>query len=281
MLALVEGSKNLRRLWPRIRNGKASPSHLKELVGGAFFVVCRSDHTPHGRRARLRRRRPRCGCLSPERPLRAAGRAAHPLFPRRPTKRSIVYGAEDAQGVVQRTAALNALRTPPAGYLALCTYPEALAERVVDAEALRRETMTVRAGDHLRPADLVEWLDESGFVRVDFVYGAGAVLSARRPSSTSSPTSRSLPYRFDFFDEEGRLDPAVQHFEPAVAGQVAAGPRSFPTSMRAKADGCRSSRRRATCAIGFSMRITPCGAWTICGGGCSPRRTIPPAWTVR
>ena len=88
-------------------------------------------------------------------------------------KHSAANGAEDAQGVVQRTAALNALRTPPAGYLALCTYPEALAERVVDAEALRRETMTVRAGDHLRPADLVEWLDESGFVRVDFVYEPG------------------------------------------------------------------------------------------------------------
>ena len=116
-------------------------------------------------------------------------------------KRSIVYGAEDAQGVVQRTAALNALRTPPAGYLALCTYPEALAERVVDAEALRRETMTVRAGDRLRPADLVEWLDESGFVRVDFVYEPGQY-SQRGGIVDVFSYVESLPYRFDFFDEE-------------------------------------------------------------------------------
>ena len=116
-------------------------------------------------------------------------------------KRSIVYGAEDAQGVVQRTAALNALRTPPAGYLAFCTYPEALAERVVDAEALRRETMTVRAGDRLRPADLVEWLDESGFVRVDFVYEPGQY-SQRGGIVDVFSYVESLPYRFDFFDEE-------------------------------------------------------------------------------
>ena len=102
---------------------------------------------------------------------------------------------------MQRTAALNALRTPPAGYLALCTYPEALAERVVDAEALRRETMTVRAGDRLRPADLVEWLDESGFVRVDFVYEPGQY-SQRGGIVDVFSYVESLPYRFDFFDEE-------------------------------------------------------------------------------
>ena len=102
---------------------------------------------------------------------------------------------------MQGTAALNALRTPPAGYLALCTYPEALAERVVDAEALRRETMTVRAGDRLRPADLVEWLDESGFVRVDFVYEPGQY-SQRGGIVDVFSYVESLPYRFDFFDEE-------------------------------------------------------------------------------
>ena len=83
----------------------------------------------------------------------------------------------------------------------LCTYPEALAERVVDAEALRRETMTVRAGDRLRPADLVEWLDESGFVRVDFVYEPGQY-SQRGGIVDVFSYVESLPYRFDFFDEE-------------------------------------------------------------------------------
>ena len=38
---------------------------------------------------------------------------------------------------MQRTATMNALRGfAGKGYLVVCTYPEALAERIVDAEAL-------------------------------------------------------------------------------------------------------------------------------------------------
>ena len=59
----------------------------------------------------------------------------------------------------------------------------------------------MRAGDHLRPADLVEWLDESGFVRVDFVYEPGQY-SQRGGIVDVFSYVESLPYRFDFFDEE-------------------------------------------------------------------------------
>jgi hypothetical protein len=66
-------------------------------------------------------------------------------------KRSIVYGTEDAQGVVQRTAALSALRREMAAgeYRIICTYPEALAERVTDPDSMRRETVRVKVGDRL------------------------------------------------------------------------------------------------------------------------------------
>ena len=66
-------------------------------------------------------------------------------------KRSIVYGTEDAQGVVQRTAALSALRREMAAgeYRIICTYPEALAERVTDPDSMRRETVRVKGGDRL------------------------------------------------------------------------------------------------------------------------------------
>lgn len=277
MLALVEGSKNLRRLC-REYETESVTVHLKELVGGAFSLYAAATiRRTGGVHVFVAEDRDAAAYLLND--LYALLDERRILFFPSSYKRSIVYGAEDAQGVVQRTAALNALRTPPAGYLALCTYPEALAERVVDAEALRRETMTVRAGDHLRPADLVEWLDESGFVRVDFVYEPGSTLSAAA-SSTSSPTSRACPIGSTFSTRRSTRS-GGSTFRASCRRTSCSRPRSFPTSMRAKADGCRSSRRRATCAIGFSMRITPCGAWTICGGGCSPRRTIPPAWTVR
>ena len=60
-------------------------------------------------------------------------------------KRSILYGKEDAQGVVQRTNALNAIRHHKGGYLVVCTYPEALAERVADERAIneRRDRKSV------------------------------------------------------------------------------------------------------------------------------------------
>ena len=51
-------------------------------------------------------------------------------------KRSIQYGQEDPSGLVQRTTALNALRSAADKPLILCTYPEALTEKVADRERL-------------------------------------------------------------------------------------------------------------------------------------------------
>lgn len=84
-------------------------------------------------------------------------------------KRSIVYGTEDAQGVVQRTAALSALRREMAAgeYRIICTYPEALAERVTDPDSMRRETVRVKVGDRLAIGELEELLADSGFTKVD------------------------------------------------------------------------------------------------------------------
>ena len=85
-------------------------------------------------------------------------------------KHSAANGAEDAQGVVQRTATMNALRSfSGAGYLVVCTYPEALAERVADAEALRRGTIAVRVGDRFSIEVLEQELADADFTRVDFV----------------------------------------------------------------------------------------------------------------
>ena len=82
-------------------------------------------------------------------------------------KRSIVYGTEDAQGVVQRTAALSALRREMAAgeYRIICTYPEALAERVTDPDSMRRETVRVKVGDRLAIGELEELLADSGFTK--------------------------------------------------------------------------------------------------------------------
>ena len=89
------------------------------------------------------------------------------------SKRSVAYGGEDAQGIVRRTGALNAITNFKGGYLAICTYPEALAETVVDERSLVAQSLRISVGDTLEQSTLVDWLVEQGFVRVEFVYEPG------------------------------------------------------------------------------------------------------------
>ena len=119
-------------------------------------------------------------------------------------KRSAAYGAEDAQGVVQRTATMRAVRTfggAKGDYLIVCTYPEALAERVVDAEVMRRGTIPVRVGDRISIEVLEGALVDAGFTRVDFVYEPGQY-SLRGGIVDVFSYSESKPYRLDFFGDE-------------------------------------------------------------------------------
>ena len=127
-------------------------------------------------------------------------------------KRSIVYGTEDAQGVVQRTAALSALRREMAAgeYRIICTYPEALAERVTDPDSMRRETVRVKVGDRLAIGELEELLVDSGFTKVDFVYEPGQY-SLRGGIFDVFSFSESKPYRLDFFGE-GWIRSAASRF---------------------------------------------------------------------
>ena len=116
-------------------------------------------------------------------------------------KRSILYGKEDAQGVVQRTNALNAIRHHKGGYLVVCTYPEALAERVADERAINERSIHLKVGDELRIADLEELLAENGFEQVDFVYEPG-LYSLRGGIVDVFSYSENRPFRIDFFGDE-------------------------------------------------------------------------------
>ena len=116
-------------------------------------------------------------------------------------KRSPVYGGEDAQGVVRRTAALNAIASFKKGYLAVCTYPEALAESVTDRVHLDNISRRVKVGQRLKQSELVDWLVEQGFERVDFVYEPGQY-SVRGGLVDIFSYVESKPYRIDFFGDE-------------------------------------------------------------------------------
>ena len=116
-------------------------------------------------------------------------------------KRSAAYGSEDAQGVVRRTSALNAITTFKKGFLAVCTYPEALAESVAEPVDMAEQSLHLKVGDSMEQSTLVNWLMEHGFDRVDFVYEPGQY-SVRGGIVDIFSYVESKPYRVDFFGDE-------------------------------------------------------------------------------
>ena len=194
------GSKTLGKLCREYKNRSATV-HLEELVGGALSFYAAAAVAKSGgvhlfvaedRDAAAYLMNDFYNLLDEERVC---------FFPSS-WKRSAAYGAEDAQGVVQRTATMHAVRNfSGKGYLVVCTCPEALAERVADAEALQRETITVRVGDRISIEVLEQALVDASFTRVDFVYEPGQY-SVRGGIVDVFSYSESKPYRLDFFGDE-------------------------------------------------------------------------------
>ncbi|MBO7300494.1 MAG: transcription-repair coupling factor [Tidjanibacter sp.] len=116
-------------------------------------------------------------------------------------KRSICYGGEDASSVVQRTAALEAVRNHKGGYLIVCTYPEAIAECVVSAESVCENVVEVTAGERISMTALQERVEALGFERVDFVHEPGQY-SIRGGIFDIFSYSENKPFRLDFFGDE-------------------------------------------------------------------------------
>ena len=139
----AEGSKALATLCREY--GKRTPTlHLRELVGGALsFYAAAAVSECGGVHVFVAEDRDAAAYLLNDF-YNLLDEKRICFFPSS-YKRSAAYGAEDAQGVVQRTTTMNAVRGfSGKGYLVVCTYPEALAERVADAEVLQRRTIAVR-----------------------------------------------------------------------------------------------------------------------------------------
>ena len=194
------GSKALGRLCREYKNRSATV-HLEELVGGALsFYAAAAVAESGGVHVFVAEDRDAAAYLLNDFYNLLDERQVY-FFPSS-WKRSAASGAEDAQGVVQRTATMHAVRNfTGKGYLVVCTCPEALAERVADAEALQRETITVRVGDRISIEVLEQALVDASFTRVDFVYEPGQY-SVRGGIVDVFSYSEGKPYRLDFFGDE-------------------------------------------------------------------------------
>lgn len=115
-------------------------------------------------------------------------------------KRSIKYGQLDPASEILRTEVLSRLQQQEKG-LMVVTYPEALAEKVVQAETLGDQTLRIATNERVDSAFVAEVLFQYGFERVDYVYEPGQY-AVRGSILDVFSFSNELPYRIDFFGDE-------------------------------------------------------------------------------
>ncbi len=199
ILQLVKASKPLTELHKALKRESATV-HLEELVGGAlsFYSAAEVERAGGVHVIVAEDRDAAAYALNDYYALLDESRVC--FFPTS-YKKSILYGKEDAQGVVQRTNTLNAIRHRKDGYVVVCTYPEALAERVADERVISEKSIRIAVGDEIVISDLVDKLEANGFVQVDFVYEPGQY-SLRGGIVDVFSYSESRPFRFDFFGDE-------------------------------------------------------------------------------
>ena len=85
-------------------------------------------------------------------------------------KRAIKYGQPDPPSQILRTEVLDALREKNCPLQYVVTYPEALAEKVADAETRATNTVSLKKGQRIILSDLLGRLRELGFKETEYVY---------------------------------------------------------------------------------------------------------------
>ena len=115
----------------------------------------------------------------------------------------------DSTNVLLRAEVLNELIHSSEYGKLIVTYPEALAERVVNRDTLEKNTLEIATGAKLSIDFINEFLIEYDFERVDFVYSPGQ-FSIRGGIVDIFSFSHDLPYRVEFF---GDVIESIRTFE--------------------------------------------------------------------
>ncbi len=114
-------------------------------------------------------------------------------------KRDIRFGQPDPPQRILRTDALDAWQREETRWIV--TYPEALAEKVPQADTLASSTIRLKVGETARMDDISQRLFDLGFSRADYVYEPGQ-FAIRGSILDIFSFSAELPYRIDFFGDE-------------------------------------------------------------------------------
>ena len=114
-------------------------------------------------------------------------------------RRAIKYGQKDAANEILRTEVLS--RVQKGDPLAIVTYPDAIAEKVMSHGELTARTLKVSVGEHTEVDTIMDILADLGFERVDYVYEPGQY-ALRGSIVDVFSFSSEYPYRIDFFGDE-------------------------------------------------------------------------------
>jgi len=106
----------------------------------------------------------------------------------------------DSSNVLARAEVLNELTHATDFGQLIVTYPEALAEKVIDRNSLVKNTLEIALNNKLSIDFITEFLVEYDFDRVDFVYEPGQ-FSVRGGIVDIFSFSHELPYRVEFFGD--------------------------------------------------------------------------------
>lgn len=106
----------------------------------------------------------------------------------------------DSGNVLLRAEVLNELIHSTEYGKVIVTYPEALAERVINRDSLQKNTLEIAVSNKLSIEFINEFLIEYDFERVDFVYEPGQ-FSIRGGIVDIFSFSHDLPYRIEFFGD--------------------------------------------------------------------------------
>jgi transcription-repair coupling factor (superfamily II helicase) len=115
----------------------------------------------------------------------------------------------DSSHVLARAEVLNELNHSTEFGKLIVTYPEALAEKVIDRASLEKNTLEIAVTNKLSLDFINEFLVEYDFERVDFVYEPGQ-FSIRGGIVDIFSFSHELPYRVEFF---GDMVESIRTFE--------------------------------------------------------------------
>jgi len=109
-----------------------------------------------------------------------------------------------------RTEVINRITNSVTKNELIVTYPEALMEKVVNAQALKKSTLFIRMNEKLDEEFLTEMLVTYGFERVDFVFEPGQ-FAIRGGIMDIFSYGNELPYRVELSGEEVE---SIRVFDP-------------------------------------------------------------------